>query len=199
MVRESDRLVVVDLAERGIDWQLVGQRLRLARIDVFVERVRVADQRVLQVRQIGDGGVVRVRAGGRRERIRRVAGQQQMLREIQDARGVPSSWCGIPVRAGSAGSRSTPDRDRDESRDVREPLLLVDNQVVDQIQILGARLLGEVRRRIPIEPAVVHVNVKVAAPHLRKAGRARQSAAASPCACAAQRRSACLPRACATS
>ena len=49
-------------------------------------------------------------------------------------------------------------------RDVRDALLLVDDQVLDDVEVLGFRLCAQPRRVVAVGAAVVHVNVQVAAP-----------------------------------
>ena len=48
--------------------------------------------------------------------------------------------------------------------DVRNPLFLVDDEIVDRVEIFRLGLSRQVRRRVPIDPAVVHVDVEVGAP-----------------------------------
>ena len=50
-----------------------------------------------------------------------------------------------------------------EIADVRDPLLLVDDEVVDGVEILGPCLPRQIFRRVPIVPAIVHVDVQVGA------------------------------------
>ena len=50
-----------------------------------------------------------------------------------------------------------------EIADVRDPLLLVDDEIVDDVEILGPRLPREVVGRVPIGAAVIHVDVQVGA------------------------------------
>ena len=61
MVAEAEDFHVVDLAQRHIDRQLVGERLvRLAdRFRVLIEGMHVADQGAARMRDIGDVGVHR--------------------------------------------------------------------------------------------------------------------------------------------
>ena len=70
--------------------------------------------------------------------------------------------------------RRSPDRDLAEIADVRDSLLLVDDEVIDDVEIFGPRLSREVLRRVPIVPAIVHVHVEIGAselPRTRRAGR----------------------------
>ena len=164
MIREADRLVVVDLAERRIDRQRVGQRRGLAGIDVFVEGMRVADQAALRMCQVGNRRVVRIRTRRGGERVGGVSRQQQVLREIQDAQMTPVAGVEfLAVQDQEPIGRCRIDVGA-KSGDVGKSLLLVYDQVRDQIQVFGAALLGEVLRRVAIQAAVVHVHVQVAAP-----------------------------------
>src|SRR5919201_1549599 len=62
VIRETDDLVVIDLSQRGIDRQLVGDRRVVNRIDVCLEWMRVRDERMLLMRHVPNGGVVWVLA-----------------------------------------------------------------------------------------------------------------------------------------
>ena len=74
---------------------------------------------------------------------------------------------GAPVAAGSAPNAG----------DVGDALFLVDDQVLDDVEILGLRLPREVRGRVAVMAAVVHVHVQVGAdPVAELRGQAR-------CAC----------------
>ena len=65
----------------------------------------------------------------------------------------------------AASSRvETGSRLRREARHVRDPLLLVDDQVLDDVQVLGLGLRAQARRVVAVGAAVVHVHVQVAAP-----------------------------------
>ena len=55
-------------------------------------------------------------------------------------------------------------RVRSEVRDVRNSLLFVHNQILDHVQIFGARLKCEMPGGVAIRAAVVHVDMHVAAP-----------------------------------
>ena len=87
-----------------------------------------------------------------------------MLREIQDAQVSPIAGVEFLAMQDQQAIRGRRIRIRAKARDVGEALLLVDDQVVDQIEIFGLALLGEMARRVAIEAAVVHVHVQVAAP-----------------------------------
>src|SRR5689334_15453390 len=60
---------------------------------------------------------------------------------------------------------------RPEVSDVRNALLLVDDEVVDNVEVLGPRLPCQVLRRVPIMPSVVHVDVQVRASEDSEGGR----------------------------
>ena len=165
MVRVSHELQVIHFAERHIDRQLVGQRRRgVCRIGLRVERVDVADESALRMREIGDACVCerKTRRGG--VGVAGVLGEQVMRLEAEQADVSPDARmkllrvhqqerCGgyrIGVRA--------------EVGNVRNPLLLVHDQILDDVQILGARLECEMTRRVAIGAAVVHVDMHVPAP-----------------------------------
>ncbi len=52
---------------------------------------------------------------------------------------------------------------RTKVTDIGDPLLLVDDQVVNHVQVLGARLPSEILGGVPIGAAVIHMNVQVGA------------------------------------
>jgi hypothetical protein len=49
------------------------------------------------------------------------------------------------------------------SRDVWDPLLFIDDQILDDGQILGGALLYEVLRCVAIGPGIIHVHVDITA------------------------------------
>ena len=97
--------------------------------------------------------------------VARVVGQQQVAARGRGATGGPTSWCGTPGR-GAAASRlvETGSGSAREPADVRDALLLVDDQVEDHVQVLGLGHGAQRERRRAVGAAVVHVHVQVAAP-----------------------------------
>src|SRR5438034_11662109 len=73
MVRVSHDFDVIHFAERDVDRELVAQGLGcVGRIRFRIERVDVANECALLVREVGNGGIVRIETGGGSVRIARV-------------------------------------------------------------------------------------------------------------------------------
>ena len=62
-----------------------------------------------------------------------------------------------------------------EACDIGKALLLVDDQVVHDIEVFRLCLGCEVRRRVAIQTAVIHVHVQVAAPPVAAAAQWSQT------------------------
>jgi len=62
-----------------------------------------------------------------------------------------------------------------EIGDVRDPLLFVHDQILDDVQILGTRLECQMRRCVAVGAAVVHVDMDVATPPPRAGRLSRRS------------------------
>ena len=127
----------------------------------------------LRVGQVRHRRVVRPGARHRSERIGVVAGQDQPPQpeqaDVPPIAGVEL----LAVEQQHAAGRRRVDS-RQEGADVRDPLLLVDDQVVDEIEPFGARLLRQICGRVAVTAAVVHVDVEVAAPPLSRKRQPRQ-------------------------
>ena len=165
MVRVSHDLVIIDLAERDIHGQLVKQGCRrIGGIRARIEGMHVAHQGALRMREIGDRGVRQRKARRGGVRVTGVLGQQIVRGETQQPHVAPDA--GVKFLRVPEHERRSRDRIgiRAEIRNVRNPLLFVHDQILDDVQILGARLEGEMRRCVAIGAAVVHVDVHVAAP-----------------------------------
>ena len=79
MIGETHRLVVVHLAQRGVDDESVRESFVPRRIDVGVERMHVAHQAALRVCEVRYRRVVRPGARHGREGIRVVPGEDRPL------------------------------------------------------------------------------------------------------------------------
>ena len=86
-------------------------------------------------------------------------GQQQMIVEMQQPEMSPVA--GVKFLALIDRRRSDLTRVGREFADVGNALFLVDDQVVDDIEIFGARLRRESLEVLAISAAVVHVHVQV--------------------------------------
>ena len=165
VVGVSHHLEIVHLAECDVDGQLVEQgRGRVRRIGLRIERVDVADEGSLRMGEIGNHGIRQreTRRGG--VGIPGVFGEQVVRGEAQDPQVTPDTgvkFLGVPEQQRGARYRIGV---RSEIGDIGNPLFLVDDQILDNVQILGPRLKREMRRGVAVGAAVVHVHVDVAAP-----------------------------------
>ena len=165
MIGERDDLEVVDLAQRHIDGQLVGvgmsgpgQRPRL-----FLERMHVADQRALRMRQVRHIRIGRKQARRRRVRVAGIAGQQRVAMHAEHTQVAPIAgveFLAVNHQRPGLRCRVNPDP---AVGDVGEALLLVHDEILDNVQILRLRLQHQVRRRVAEVSPVVHVHVHVRA------------------------------------
>ena len=165
MVRERDDLHVVDLAERDVDRQLVGVGVGGSGegLRILFERMHVADQRTARVGQVRDIGVGWRETRGSGIRVAGVARQQDAAPEAEDAEVAPVARVEfLPVHDERPGRRCRVDP-HPARGDVGDALLLVHDEILDDVEILGLRLQHEVRRGVAVVPAVIHVHVHVGA------------------------------------
>ena len=124
----------------------------------------VPDQGALCMGEIGDRGVRQSKtcrggvgiSGVLREQIVRLEAEQS---DVAPDAGVKLLRVHKQERGGRYRIRVGA-----EVGDVRNPLLLVHNQILDDMQVLGARLEREMLRRVAVGATVVHVHVHVPAP-----------------------------------
>ena len=165
MVAVPHHLDVVDLAQRHVDGQRVAERRGgVVGIDGGVEGMHVAQERALRVAQVGDVGVGGHEARHRGVRLARVVRQQVVVAQPEQRRVAPEAGVELlPMHEKEERRRHRVGR-RPEGGDVGDALLLVDDQVLDEVEAFGHGLEGQVRRRVAVVTAVVHVHVQVAAP-----------------------------------
>jgi hypothetical protein len=173
MIREANDLEIIDLAGDHIGGQSMAQRCLARRLDACIEGMHVANQGALGVSQIGDHAVVRI---GTRERRVTVGGEirrQQVIAEMQESEVAPEAGVEFlrmqdrdPRRAGRSGVGTEP-------AEIRHALLLVDDEILHDIEVLGARLAHERLRRVAVVPAVVQVHVQVDTEETPESGRQR--------------------------
>ena len=171
VVGEADDLHVIDLAVGNVGGKFVAQRLFRRRVDVGIEWMHIADERALRVGKIGDCAVVRVRARKRTVLIGDETRRQIMIGQPEQAEVSPVARVIFLAVQDEDAVSTRRVRIGPEVADVRDPLFLVHDQIVDDIEVFRARLPGEIFGRVPIVAAVVHVDVKVGAAELAESGR----------------------------
>jgi hypothetical protein len=162
VVGETHNLHVVDLAHGDIGRQLIRKRLFLRRIDREIRNVHVADECTLCMRQVRDRAVVRPGARERGVPVAHVVGQQVMVLEVQKAHVPPETRVVLlRMKQQARPARRVRRAARLEVTDVRNALFLVDEQVVNDVEVLGVLLCKQRFRRAAVVAAVVHVHVQV--------------------------------------
>ena len=157
VVREADDFDVVDLAERDIRGECIRDLLALGR-GHRVERMHVTDEPALLVRHVGDDAVVGIRRAQRTVLIRAEI-RREIAPQIQQAHVSPEARV-IFLAVEDALLGRFPDAVGD-LLDVREPLLLVDDEVVDRIEIFRIHLPTQRGVVVAIVAAIVVVNVQI--------------------------------------
>ena len=147
MIAEADDLEVVHLAERDVDRQRVRQRIRAAGIGGGrIEGVHVSRDAALRVREVEDRRVVGKEARRGRVRVARVVRQDEVLLQAEVPRVAPPARVVLLVVLDQRRRGGDRVEGRGEPRDVRDALLLVDDQVLDDVQVFGLGLRAQARR-----------------------------------------------------
>ena len=173
MIAESQHFEVIDLPQCDVNRQSMTQVWILPRIGSFVVRMYIAGQRVLFMGEVYDSRIRRKRARGRCIRVPGVPGQQPMIFQIQQPDVSPITGMKfLPVKKQGAGGGSRIGRASPKIADVRNSLLFVHDQVLDDGEVFRFRLLDHVLRRIAVLTSIVHVDMDVST-HPAEAGIAR--------------------------
>src|SRR3954447_13248734 len=149
--------------ERDIQRLVMSERRITSRIWDKIEGMHIADESLLLVRHIRDGSVCRKKASCCGVPIRRVVGYQVVASEIYQSKMPPIAGMKfLPMKQQIRAGRSWV-RLGAEVSDIRDTLLLVDNQILHNRQVLGCRSSDQALRRIAISSAIIHVDVQVCA------------------------------------
>ena len=165
MVRVAHHLDVIDLAERDVHGQLVEEWCGgVGGIGLGIERMDVADQPSLRMREIGHGRVRQCKTRGGGVGVAGILRQQIVRREAEQPQVAPHAGMKLLRMHEQKGGRRNGVLVGTEVRDIGNPLLLIDDQILDHVQVLGARLKRQMRRRVAVGTTIVHVDVNVARP-----------------------------------
>ena len=162
MVGEADDLVVIHETERGIGGKRVRELLVAPRIrGRRQERMHVADDGALFARELRDRRVIREQTGRRGARVTHVIRNQHMTPKTEQALMPPGARV-VFLRLDDEHIVARRRIGRGvEVADVRDALLLVDDQVEGEVQVFSPGLPDEVLRGVSIGAAIVHVDVHV--------------------------------------
>ena len=164
MVGVPHHFDVIDLAERHVHRQLVGQRFgRVGRIGPRVERVHVPEQRPLGMRQIRHIAVRRIETGRGGVGIAGVLGQEIVVREPEQRGMAPIAGVKLLTVQQQQARAGRGVRVRPEIGDVGDALLLVHHKILDDMHVLGATLERQMLGRVAVGPTIVHVHVQIGA------------------------------------
>ncbi len=164
---ESQHFDVIHFAQRQVHRQFMGQRCIFRRIGHSIIGMNISHQRVLLMRHVGHICVGGKQAGCGCVGVRGVAGQKKISRQIQQAQMPPIAGVKFLPMQQKIGRGRGRIRLGAEVCDIRNALLFVDDQVFDNLQVLGRRLGHQVRGGVAVRASVIHVHVNVAAHPLR--------------------------------
>src|SRR3989475_2755769 len=122
----------------------------------------VADHSTLRVRQVGCEGVGGIQARGGSVRVPSIVRDENVACEVQKAQVTPNTGMELLSMEQKHIGRGSLIQSTREVRDIRDALLLIYNQVVDDTQILRCGLRHQVFRGVAISSTIIHMHMKVA-------------------------------------
>ncbi len=122
----------------------------------------VADQSTLRVRHVGYESVGGIQARGGSVRVPSIVRDENVACEVQKAQVTPNTSMKLLSMEQKHIGRGSRIQSTGKVRYIRDALLLIHNQVVDDTQILCCGLRHQVFRVVAISSAIIHVHMEVA-------------------------------------